>query len=125
MENSIFIAKMFSVFYVVVGFGMLVNYSSFKKMVTEMMKSASLLYFGGIMALVAGFLIVNSHNLWVKDWTVIITVLGWAALLKGIFLIVFPKALAFLTKSLMKVLWLVVVVAFVLGGVLGYYGFFA
>ena len=33
----------------------------------------------GMFALLAGLAIVNTHNLWVSDWRVIITILGWLA----------------------------------------------
>lgn len=125
METSILIAKMFAVAYVVIGLGMLLNYGYFKKMFNEMMKSAGFLYLGGIMALLAGFLIVNFHNVWVWDWTVIITVLGWLALLKGVLLLLAPKVMVAFTRLFTNVLWIAAVFALVLGGVLGYFGFFA
>ncbi len=125
METSVFIAKLFAVAYLGVGLGLLVNYDYFKKAFNEMMKSAAFLFYGGVMALLAGFLIVNVHNVWVQDWTVIITVLGWLALLKGALLLLLPKVMVAFTKFFVKFAWLAIVVALVLGGVLGYFGFFA
>jgi len=125
METSILIAKIFAVVYVVVGLGMLLNYGYFKKMLNEMMKSAGFLYLGGIMALLAGFLIVNFHNVWVWDWTVIITVLGWLALLKGALLLLLPKTMVAFTRLFTNILWVAVVFVLVMAGVLGYFGFFA
>jgi hypothetical protein len=43
------------------------------------------------MTVIVGLLIVTYHNRWAKDWTVLITVLGWLALLKGIAFIVWPQ----------------------------------
>ena len=77
------------------------------------------------MALLAGFLIVNFHNVWVWDWTVIITVLGWLALLKGILLLLLPKTMVALTRLVTNILWVAVVFVLVMAGVLGYFGFFA
>jgi 1,4-dihydroxy-2-naphthoate octaprenyltransferase len=37
----------------------------------------------GMFALLAGLAIVNVHNLWVSDWRVIITILGWLAIVRG------------------------------------------
>ncbi len=125
METSILIAKMVAVFYVAVGLGILFNHVYFKKMINEMMKSAGFFYLGGIMALLAGFLIVNFHNVWVWDWTVIITVLGWLALLKGILLLLAPQVLVVFARLFTNILWVAGVFALVMGGVLGYFGFFA
>ena len=52
------------------------------------------------MALVVGFLLVTFHNTWVKDYSVIITILGWMALIKGIVILVLPKAMITLSKAI-------------------------
>jgi len=50
---------------------------------------AILLTFGGI-NLIIGYLLVANYNTWVWDWPIIITVIGWLALLKGVVIMVFP-----------------------------------
>ena len=45
----------------------------------------------GMFALLAGLAIVNSHNLWVSDWRVIITILGWLAIVRGALSLLFPN----------------------------------
>ncbi len=50
-----------------------------------------------VLALLAGLAIVNTHNLWVAGWPVIITIFGWLAVVGGIIRIGFPgivKAIA-------------------------------
>jgi len=49
-----------------------------------------LLTFGGL-NLVLGYLIISNYNTWVWDWSVLVPLVGWAALLKGIVIIVFPS----------------------------------
>ena len=44
----------------------------------------------GVLALLAGLAIVNAHNLWVSDWRVIITVVGWLAIIRGVLSLLFP-----------------------------------
>lgn len=125
MELSIFIAKIIAVVYLSVGVGMLLNGKYFKKMMNDMMGSPGQIYLGGLMALIAGFLIVTYHNIWVKDWTVIITVLGWMALVKGVTLLAFPKATLEMFKGMMKK-WnfsIMGVFVIILGLILGYFGF--
>lgn len=43
------------------------------------------IYLNGAVLFVAGLAIVRAHNLWVGDWTFLVTVMGWAALLLGLF----------------------------------------
>src|SRR5262245_26115411 len=45
----------------------------------------------GMFALLAGLAIVNAHNLWVSDWRVIITILGWLAIVRGALSLLFPN----------------------------------
>ncbi len=42
-----------------------------------------LVYLTGVLLFVAGLAIVRAHNLWVRDWPVLITVVGWSFLLLG------------------------------------------
>lgn len=40
-------------------------------------------YLSGVLLFVAGLAIVRSHNVWAWNWTVLITVCGWALLVLG------------------------------------------
>jgi hypothetical protein len=44
--------------------------------------------------LVAGLAIVRAHNIWVGGWPVLVTVLGWLAILSGLVRMLFPIRLA-------------------------------
>jgi len=45
----------------------------------------------GYFTLILGLVTVILHNVWVADWRVIITFLGWSTLIKGIMKIGFPE----------------------------------
>jgi hypothetical protein len=45
----------------------------------------------GYITFLLGLITVVLHNIWVLDWKVAITILGWTTLLKGIEKIAFPK----------------------------------
>ncbi len=125
METSILVARMFAVVYIVVGIGMVLNAAYFKKVFDGMWKESGMIVLGGMMSLLAGFLLVTYHNLWVKDWTVVITVFGWLALLKGILIFLFPKPFAAFSKLFLKNIQLFGVFALVLGLFFGYFGYVA
>ena len=42
-------------------------------------------YLSGVLMFVAGLAIVRAHNHWVRDWTVLVTLSGWFALILGLF----------------------------------------
>lgn len=96
------IFQVFSLVYIAVGVGMLINPDFYKKLYEDFIENTSTLYFGGIMALVIGYLLVTFHNVWEMDWHVIITVIGWLALIKGMLILVRPKAMIALTKAMIK-----------------------
>ena len=45
----------------------------------------------GYQTLLLGLVTITLHNIWVADWRVAITILGWVTLLKGITKIAFPE----------------------------------
>lgn len=124
METSILVAKILGLCYVVLGLGILINGAYYKKVFNKFMDDSSFLFIGGVMSLVLGFLILNVHNVWVKDWTVLVTIIGWIALVKGIVLLVAPKFLVDFSRSILKHTTVIGVGVLIMGGIFGYLGFF-
>lgn len=126
METSLFVAQLLAVVYIVVGLGLVLNTGHYQKVFGEFFKSSASTYLGGILALVAGFLLISYHNIWEQSWVVLITIIGWAALLKGFMLLVFPNAFISFSKAMFKTKHAYVVIgifAIIFGLVLGYFGF--
>lgn len=120
------IFQIFSVVYVVVGIGMIVNPAFYRKMFSDFIENGGVLYMGGIMALVVGVLLVIFHNTWTKDWSVIITIIGWMALIKGVVILILPKAMISLARSILQsnaFMKIEAVIAIVVGVLFAYLGF--
>ena len=120
------IFQVFSLVYLTIGIGILINSDFYKKLFTDFIESAVSLYFGGVMALVIGYLIVAFHNTWTADLSVIITILGWIALIKGILILVRPKLMIAMTIAIMKnekFLKIEAVVIIIMGLALSFLGF--
>jgi hypothetical protein len=49
-----------------------------------------LIYVTGILMFVAGLAIVRAHNRWVAAWPMLVTALGWLALIGGLCRMLFP-----------------------------------
>lgn len=49
-------------------------------------------YLNGILLFVAGLSIVRVHNIWIFNWRVTITLIGWVIIAGGLFRIFFPTA---------------------------------
>ena len=50
-----------------------------------------LIYLSGMLTLTVGLAIVLSHNVWVGDWRLIITIFGWLGVGGGVFRILWPQ----------------------------------
>jgi len=105
------IFQLLGIVYLAVGVGILLNCSHYKKMLEDFVNDTVALYIGGIMALVVGYLLVTYHNVWDKNWHVIITFIGWAALIKGLLILILPKSMLSLTKAFLKIKSIMIVEA--------------
>ncbi|MHC4264757.1 MAG: hypothetical protein ACYSUK_02360 [Planctomycetota bacterium] len=103
------IFKLFGLVYLAVGSGILVNPEYYKNLFQEFAEKCCVMYLSGIMSLSIGFLLVTFHNIWAWEWSVILTIIGWLALIKGLVILVRPKAMmsmieALTTERLFKVM---------------------
>jgi hypothetical protein len=85
MTPSTFIARILGPLMVVMGLGLLLQTQAFRAMAQESLQSPAVIYFSGLITLAVGLAILNVHNLWTRDWRVIITIFGWLAVIGGIF----------------------------------------
>jgi hypothetical protein len=128
MQTSRFLAKLIGPLLAVIGLALIFNADSFRAMAEEFLKSYSLIYIAGLLALTAGLAIVNTHNLWTRDWRVVITILGWLCLLGGIFRIAYPRGVQSLGASILASApnnWIMIEggIFFALGAWLSYEGY--
>ena len=125
MELSILIAKIAAVIYLSASLGGFFSKDYYRKLSEEMYKNAALSYMMGFVAVIIGFLIVHYHNLWGRDWTVLITIIGWLSLIKGGFIIAFPKFLQHLSEPFFteRALKIIPYVTLLIGLLFGYFGF--
>jgi hypothetical protein len=93
---------------------MLLNLGSFPALAEQISRNPALILVSGVLLLVAGLAIVREHNLWTGGWPVLVTVLGWLAILGGLARMLFPFQLAGIAGGLGQGTGLVVVAAIVL-----------
>jgi len=127
MNTSIFVVQIAAVIYLSVGVGMLINPDYYQRLFAEVSKDSLAMYVGGFMALILGFTLVTYHNIWVQGWQVLVTIIGWLALIKGFLILAFPRVMQRLTKSMLKTKNTSSLSVFVilLGLIFMYFGFIA
>ena len=91
MQRSIFLAKLIGPLFFFIGVTLLVNHEAFRLMADQLVRNFALIYISGAIALVAGLAVVNLHNVWVRDWRVAVTIIGWLGVVGGIVRIVVPQ----------------------------------
>ena len=109
MENSALLARLIGPYIVLIGTGLIFNQKLFRQIMEDFPKNHALVFVTGLFTFIAGLAILLFHNIWVADWRVIITVFGWAAFIKGIWLAVLPGTLVKTTKLYMKNINLVMI----------------
>ena len=119
MDLSLFLARILGPLYLIVTIGLFLNHKYFSKMIKEVIKSPSCTYFYAAFDLLIGLILVNTHNLWVNDWRLVITIMAWMVLIKGALLLVFPEQMTKSLKKWRKQNWYLFGV--ILSGILGIY----
>ncbi len=73
-----------------IGVGMFTSRAYYTKMYRDLEKDALAMLVVGIACMVVGIVQVQLHDLWDTTPQIIVTLLGWATLLKGVVLLVAP-----------------------------------
>lgn len=125
MNISNYLAELWGSTIVVVSFILLVKPRRLERLFAAV-KNEAVMFFGGIVTLIIGLAMVLVHNVWVLDWRVSITILGWLTLLKGLDLLFLPERMKKRWPKMKNWQWTVIFGSMLLAGlVLTYLGFTA
>jgi len=93
MDVSKFLSKVIGLYEVIISLAMLINMPLFTSNIEAMMENGPLMIFIGCMTVIMGILLVVSHNIWQWRWALLVTIVSWIVLLKGMSILMFPHAL--------------------------------
>ena len=111
------IFQVFSLVYLAIGIGMLINPALYKKIFEDFCENTAFLYIAGVFTLGIGYLILALRGCSVccsSGLAVIIPIIGWLALVKGILILVRPQMITALTKAILKESTFKIMIAWVL-----------
>lgn len=80
---TIWISKFLGPIIVVLSIPMVFTPAGLQETTKRFLSDSPLVLISGILAMTAGLSIVNTHNIWVFGWPVIISLFGWALLVGG------------------------------------------
>ena len=124
MDLSVLVAKIIAVIYIASGAAVLIGTVKISDIVKEYEKSPVLIFLSGVMAIIFGMILVNYHNVWVKNWTVLITIISWVILIEGIVVVIMPASLLYMKNFIIESrFWGIFMIVF--GSLFGYFGFIA
>jgi len=92
-------------------------------MLKNFQDSPGLTFVSGFFMIIVGALLVQYHNLWVQDWTILVTIIGWALLIKGTIFLAIPKPFLAMSSRFSKDSKWIGVVVIAVSLLLGYFGF--
>jgi uncharacterized membrane protein len=126
MNTANYLAEIWGISLVIIPLALLAKEKHLKTLFNEIENDASL-FLWGMISLILGLAMVLSFNVWEQSWQVIITILGWLALLKGLCLLFTPEIFKKYTKKIEGQNWLPIalVVIIFIGLVITYFGFTA
>lgn len=87
---AIWISKFLGPVILALSVPMIVTPTSLQETTRRFLADGPLVLISGVLAMTAGLSIVNTHNVWVRDWTLIVTLVGWALVFSGASRIIAP-----------------------------------
>ncbi len=125
MSNSTWLSMIFGPYFVIMGLWMLLCGDHAKHILEMIRKSATAIYFLGVTNLLIGLVILSEYNMWTMQLAVLVTILGWIMIIRGIVLLFAPKYKVKMMASLEKSLTTWSLVPLIYGLLLCWVGFFS
>jgi len=114
-DISIFLAKFWGWYFIIFFLILSLNPKRIQQ-IFEDLKDQKFVILTSFLAIIIGLLSILSHNIWTNDWRLIITLIGWVALLDGLFLFAFPsRTINWITIINVKFIQLLYMLLFFLG----------
>ena len=88
---AIWISKLLGPVILALAVPMIVTPARLQETTRRFLADGPLVLISGVLAMTPGLAIVNTHNVWVLNWTLIVTLFGWALVLGGTTRIVAPQ----------------------------------
>lgn len=93
--RTIFLSKVIGLYELLVAVAMLINKATFLDGMNAMVQNPPVLMLAAIVAVILGLLVILSHNVWSGGAVpVLVTIVGWISLLKGVIFLVLPHSTA-------------------------------
>ena len=128
-SRTLFLSRLIGLYCILIALSMMTRRQATVETVTALVQNPSMTLILGVITLAAGLAMVLSHNIWSGGALVVVTLVGWMALIKSLFFLFLPhemEAGLFLGQLHYRQLFYVyAAISLVLGIYLTYGGFTA
>lgn len=123
---SNYLAELWGISIVVISLAALIKPNYLKRLFIEV-ENETTMFFWGVISLVIGVAMVLAYNVWAQNWQVIVTILGWLTLVKGLAILFLPEKIKVWAKKIenAQILPFALVIMVFVGLVITYLGFTA
>jgi uncharacterized membrane protein len=83
MDISLMAAEIAGVYLIIVGVSFILRQKMWSEVIHDFARNRMAMTLAGLVELLIGIVIVMYHNVWVADWQVAITLIGWLMVLEG------------------------------------------
>jgi hypothetical protein len=91
MNISIVLAQILGITFTVLGLSMIFNKKWTALAIEEITKNQGIIWLAGFVTLMLGATIVVLNNIWTSGSALLVTILGWLTLIKGVTILLFPN----------------------------------
>lgn len=103
MQHAMLVAGIFGPFLFFIGLWMLFYHENMMKVITSMKNTPSAFYLIGAINLFLGLIVINEYNMWSMTSAVLVTLLGWVMMIRGLLCLFVPQA--FIKPALKHPAW--------------------
>jgi hypothetical protein len=125
MELSIFLAKVIGPVLMLVCLSLAIDRRNID-LLFETYRSSAAVFITGVVELFLGTAMIVSHNIWALDFRIVLTLIGWLLLTRGIGRTFFPSRVAGMLagfRAVQPVFVPLLILVFLIGAYLAYSGF--
>lgn len=125
MQNAaMWLASIFGPFLVILGLWMLLYCDQYMKVLGGIKGSAGLFYMNSVFNLLIGFTVLSQYDLWGWNLLVLVTLLGWVMVIRGVMGLFVPQLLMDILMGKHGFAKIMGIIPLVWGVFLSYVGFF-
>lgn len=125
--STLFLLRFFGPIFLLIGCSLLLHRSRYEKMFQELQAFTLSYYFTALLALCTGLAIVLTHNRWGTLPEILVTIIGWGGIAKGIARFLVPDMTRVILEKVITPSFLTIggILVVALGAYMSWVGFFA